>query len=63
MIEDGRVNSAAIKLEGIELTDEPIQKMTLIIANGDGTSPESYDMVLNPDLSYTGTFDTSRFET
>ena len=63
VIEGGRVNAVDIKLEGIELTDEPIQKMTLIIANGDGTSPESYDMQLNPDLSYTATFDTARFET
>ena len=61
VIADGRVDTADIKLEGIEITDEPIQAMTLTIANEYGTDAESYDMTLNPDLSYTATFDVSRF--
>ena len=61
-MEDGRVNTVDIKLEGIEITDAPVQAMTLTVANEDGTNAASYDMTLNPDLSYTATFDVSMFE-
>ncbi len=61
VITDGRVDQATIKLEGIEITDEPIQAMTLTISNEYGTDVTTYDMALQGDLSYTADFDVSRF--
>ena len=61
VITDGRVDQATIKLEGIEITDEPIQAMTLTISNEYGTDITTYDMALQGDLSYTADFDVSRF--
>ena len=61
-IDQGAVQTVDIKLEGIEITDAPVQAMTLKIVAEDGTNEATYDMTLNPDMSYTTTFDVSMFE-